>query len=729
MPMNRDSTDRQGADGAPSFDLAHEAPFGLNHVTVTPSALSLATAGWTTRLEPRVMQVLVVLARAAPVVVGRGELNARVWGGRVVGDDAINRAIQTLRRIAAEAPPPLPFRIETVPRVGYRLTATSADTPDAAPDPRAGARVPEAVARDASAPPRPSPRRRAIGLALGAAAALGIVVAVAAWQAADTRVAEPAAWRIAGTVALGDLPPGAQDVTISPDGIRLAYRGQGPNGRDRVFVRAFRDGGAGVAVSPAAIDARRPAWSPDGASLAFAAYDAGRPCGLYVLAPARPQPALVGSCETVRDPRLAWSADGRALLFGDASGENAVQRIGASRLADGHRIVLSNPPGDSMGDALPIARGNELVFQRQYGWADEGWIARNLTTGNERLLWRRSGVAGSVAAPLPDGAVAVAWTRAGASGLDIVDARGRASAQPIALGPVTAMSSAGDRLLVESDRSESELVRAEGGGASKSSLIAVRGRMFAPVLLPDGRLRFPVAAAGVARIWQRDTAGAARPWGTLVAAKIAGLALSPDGRLTAALVTGNAGREIVVLDAEGQPLYRWNPHARSLNAAAWSGDGRQLIVPVLDGSGWRLVALDPLGRTPPRDLEIPGFAVVISEHSALYAVRAGESTGIRELWRLDGRRRRLPIDLTLYDIVNWRAVAGGIWLPDRSVRDRPRLVLREAETGRIVRSVAAPGLAGAGSGLAADDHGPVYVKVARDAPEYGLVTLVKTDRR
>ena len=376
-----------------------------------------------------------------------------------------------------------------------------------------------------------------------------------------------------------------------------------------------------------------------------------------------------------------------------------------------------------MGDDLPMPRGRDLIFQRLFGWADEGWVARDAMTGSERLLWRRRGVAGSVAAVLPDGALAVAWTKAGASGLDLVDPHGRARSQPIALGPVTAIAAAGGRLLIETDRGESALARA--GDTASTALAAARGRASAPMLLPGGRLRFPVASAGIARIWESDAAGALRPWGNFIAARIVGLSSSPDGRLTASLVTGNAGREIVVFDERGRPGYRWNPHARSLNPAAWTGNGRRLVAPVLDGAGWRLFELDPFGGAPPRDLGLPGFAVLLADHSALYAVRAGEATGGRELWRLDGGARRLSIDLTLLDIVNWRVVGNGVWLPDRSDRDHPRLVLRDAGTGRILRTAAAPGLAGPATGLAADARGPVYVKIARDAPEYSVLTFSK----
>ncbi len=734
--MNRLLTDSEIDSTAP-VDLAREAAFALGHLGVTPAALTVATGDWSRRLEPRVMQVLVVLAQASPDVAGRGALNARVWGGRVVGDDAINRAVQTLRRLAADAPPPVPFAIETVPRVGYRLMLgkTPAVEPRAdldaisdAPSSPADAeprRVATADARDEAAPSR-SRDRLAARIVVVAIALVAVLAAVIVWRIVEARAAAPVAWTIAGSATLDDIPPGARDVVLSPDGRRLAYRGQ-DGGHDRIFIRATGDVGVGSAVSPAGIDARRPAWSPDNATLAFAGYEVGRPCRLYVLRPGRPA-SLVGVCETVRDPRFAWSADGRALLLGDAPGENAVPRIGAVRIADGQRMVLSSPPGDSNGDGLPVPRGNDIVFQRQYGWYDDGWIVRDMATGRERQVWRRSGIFGSAIAPLPDGSMAIAWTRAGVSGLDLVDSNGKVRAQPVALGPVSALSVAGTRLLVETDHIETELIRPGDTGAPGAVLATVRGRISDAILLPDGRLRFPVASAGVGRIWERDAVGSVRPWGAFSAARIQALVSSPDRRLTAAIITGDAGREIIVFDPLGHPVYRWNPHIRSINAAAWSGDGRTLIIPLLDGAGWRLFAVDPFGKAPPRDLGLPGFAVVESVGPALYAVRAGETTGIRELWRLDGRVRRLPIDLTLFDIVNWRATEQGIWLPDRSDRDHPRLVLRDGDTGRVVRSVAAPGITGPSTGLASDVRGPVYVRMTRDAPEYSLLTLSRRAR-
>jgi DNA-binding winged helix-turn-helix (wHTH) protein len=76
--------------------------------------------GGTADVEPRVMQVLVVLAEAGGQVVTRGTLFDRCWGGVFVGDDSLNRTIAAIRKLAADIAGGS-FEIETIPRTGYRL--------------------------------------------------------------------------------------------------------------------------------------------------------------------------------------------------------------------------------------------------------------------------------------------------------------------------------------------------------------------------------------------------------------------------------------------------------------------------------------------------------------------------------------------------------------------------------------------------------------------------------
>ena len=100
------------------IDLAGEADFRLGALHVSPSAREVMRDGQRELLEPRVMQVLVVLYRAQGAVVSRDTLIARCWEGRIVGEDAINRAIWRLRKLAESGGD---FTVETIPRVGYRL--------------------------------------------------------------------------------------------------------------------------------------------------------------------------------------------------------------------------------------------------------------------------------------------------------------------------------------------------------------------------------------------------------------------------------------------------------------------------------------------------------------------------------------------------------------------------------------------------------------------------------
>ena len=73
------------------------------------------------------MQVFLLLIDARGQVVTRNDLFDQCWGGAMVGDDSLNRAIGKVRRIAAETAPGH-FEIETIPRTGYRLTGPILDS-------------------------------------------------------------------------------------------------------------------------------------------------------------------------------------------------------------------------------------------------------------------------------------------------------------------------------------------------------------------------------------------------------------------------------------------------------------------------------------------------------------------------------------------------------------------------------------------------------------------------
>ena len=84
-------------------DLAQEPDFALGSLQVRPSLREVLVGAEREVLEPRVMQVLVALARRPDQVISRDQLIDACWAGRVVGEDAINRCIARVRRLAETA--------------------------------------------------------------------------------------------------------------------------------------------------------------------------------------------------------------------------------------------------------------------------------------------------------------------------------------------------------------------------------------------------------------------------------------------------------------------------------------------------------------------------------------------------------------------------------------------------------------------------------------------------
>ena len=109
--------------------------------TIDPRDGTVAGPGGTVRLEPKVMEVLVALARQPGRVVPRDELLETVWPRVVVTEHTLSRCIYQLRhelgRIGGEPGTDGYNPIETLPKRGYRLLAIcetlSVERPPASP--------------------------------------------------------------------------------------------------------------------------------------------------------------------------------------------------------------------------------------------------------------------------------------------------------------------------------------------------------------------------------------------------------------------------------------------------------------------------------------------------------------------------------------------------------------------------------------------------------------------
>jgi DNA-binding winged helix-turn-helix (wHTH) protein len=106
--------------------LADYEPFCLGAVEIRPATREILGPCGREVIEPRVMQVLLTLIHAHGEVVSRDQLVRECWDGRAVSEDAINRAIQRIRRLS-EGVAAGSFTIKTIHKVGYRLLSASND--------------------------------------------------------------------------------------------------------------------------------------------------------------------------------------------------------------------------------------------------------------------------------------------------------------------------------------------------------------------------------------------------------------------------------------------------------------------------------------------------------------------------------------------------------------------------------------------------------------------------
>jgi DNA-binding winged helix-turn-helix (wHTH) protein/tetratricopeptide (TPR) repeat protein len=90
---------------------------------VLPNENLLARGNHTVRLEPKVMEVLVLLAKAGGTVLSVEDLLEQCWRGSFYGDSPVRKAIAQIRK-AVEDSPTSPQFLETVHKRGYRLIPT-----------------------------------------------------------------------------------------------------------------------------------------------------------------------------------------------------------------------------------------------------------------------------------------------------------------------------------------------------------------------------------------------------------------------------------------------------------------------------------------------------------------------------------------------------------------------------------------------------------------------------
>ncbi|MFN7118166.1 MAG: transcriptional regulator [Saprospiraceae bacterium] len=103
--------------------------FYINHQFLVEPATHLVTemnSAQETRLEPRLMKLLCLLAERAETVIQREYLIQEIWGDYGGGDEGLTQAISFLRKTLNDTDKKM---IATIPKQGYILHATITNAP------------------------------------------------------------------------------------------------------------------------------------------------------------------------------------------------------------------------------------------------------------------------------------------------------------------------------------------------------------------------------------------------------------------------------------------------------------------------------------------------------------------------------------------------------------------------------------------------------------------------
>lgn len=571
------------------IDLALEPPFALGALQVSPASLEVRCGADVETLEPRVMQVLVALHRRRGEPVSREELSEFCWEGRIVGDDALNRAISRLRKALAAEPA---AEIDTIPKVGYRLRVEG------------GRRASAAVVEPAGQPAR---RRRPWILPGAAAAVVAIVGAVVAlWPAEPTE---------RGVRPLTRDPGAETSPAISPDGGRLAYAG-GPGfwaPRD-IFLKSLSVGeGPPLQLTRTAADESSPAWSPDGARLAFVRRaGAGQPCAIVVMTPPTGAERLVARCRREQEPSLDWLTPGE-LVFSDQAVQGGPRALYAVDVASGGVRGLTRPEVDIQGDAAPATSpdGRHVAFRRTTTIGNDDLHVLDVGSGEVRRLTRGGWKAMGFDWDAKSRTVFFTANVGGDFGLWSVDARRpqapkRVSPGLLALGR---MSMARDgAIAVETSQVRSNLAELGPDGAWRT-VTTGSGVDWDPDFSAAGQVVFGSDQSGSNEIWTKPPTGESVRLTSLRGSFVYTPRWSPSGELIAFFAVIDGWTELRVMRGDGSQMRTLPTLGVRKGTVAWASDERLLYTERRQGA-WRVMEVD-LGTGRQRALPGTDGALVL----------------------------------------------------------------------------------------------------------------------
>jgi Tol biopolymer transport system component/DNA-binding winged helix-turn-helix (wHTH) protein len=582
---------------------------------VEPSLNRVTGPGGTSRLEPKMMLVLVCLADHAGQVVTKDRLLHSAWPDTAVGDDVLTRAISELRRLF-EDDPKQPHVIETIPKSGYRLIASVevlAAHHDAAPAvaPRAAVSLQRGRDTGTGSEARETERWSRRLVAAGVLGVVGLAVA-GAWYLRSPRTPAPPAMRVVALTALSGSEYGG---AFSPDGRLVAFSWNGEvsaggtrpwwQGNMDIYIKAVGSSEVRRLTTDPGTDLA-PQWSPDGRQIAYARSEPP-----YHSQTIRVMSALGGSDRKVSDFHIwlpaAWSPDGRYVVAGRAGQPEAAYPTNGIYLIPiqgGVPRAITRPPAPGVDHAPAFSPdGRRLAYASCPQWRGECRVAvldldaafqavgppRQLTGlqgGTAGVSWSRDGH--FIIFDADEVQLGYLWrVAADGSGLqERIEVAGANARYPY-------IAPAGDRLAFTRTLRDEDVYQFEPG---RSARPIARSSVFdgVPEFSPDGtRIAFCSLRSGDAmEVWVANADGSQPQQLTHGPSRFqGGPSWSPDGKRVAFESQAADGHpHIWTVDSDGGVPGQVTHGAGDQMTPAWSRDGESVYFSWSQTSGrdiWR----------------------------------------------------------------------------------------------------------------------------------------------
>lgn len=705
---------------APNHDLRPDQDLVLGDVLVSPSLNRIAIDSRQRRVEPRIMQVLLLLAQYQGQSVARDTILQLCWGGVFVAEDSLNRSIFQLRRALRDVGSTR-VRVETIPKFGYALfVEAGADiaAPPAAPvapatesPPESAETAPERMVETTvemtappALPPAPAafpPLARAAGRGRWLMLVTALVAAVLA-GAGGTYLFHLRKGLTGGTATVApafDVVPLTVDPgmelfpALTRDGKRLAYAARNAAGDFDIMLRGMAANSRAVPLASTPDQDRSPIWSPQDDTIAFLRSDAHWNCAFYVANVSVGVERRLGDCEGDLLPGMTWTPDGKALVYTAIPDAAAgLSRLKALPLDGGKPYFMPVPPGDDVSDTMPAYSpdGRRLAIGRS--WPDGRMSILVLDAASGRELQRL---------PIDTMRFFYDWSsdgrgfylshdgpgRRGLWYVDIQSGRWQQIIPGIGVMGRLSIARARGNIAMEIYSGHADIVRF-GRDGQRDLPAATGANESEPQVSPDGRdMAFISDRTGDAQVWLSQGGNPPRPLTDLRSASLSSLRWAPDGRHLLFIAEVGLASDLYRVSVDRDETLRLTQDGQAKTAPVWLPDGT-IRLPVRTGSKWEIWSLDGQGGAPVKTDLAGDYVDLSGDRSLLLTGHLGDSH--LDWTRLDGTdkgRIDLPTALTGHNVAVCPDMiyAARVNIPAGDIIAVDRRTGREATLGRVAR--------------------------------------------